>query len=435
MRSDRDGVGLQWILLLLAVGALPGAASAQAGTPPPHSQEENLRVFLDCQRCDFDHFRQEVPFVNYVRDRMDAQLHVLVTQQSTGAGGLEYTLHFIGLGALESRQDTLRYVSLPDETDDETRTGLVRTFKLGLVPYVSSTPLGRRLDVRYQGPRGVPTAEEQADPWNLWVFETRVSAEVSGESRSSDQTFDGSFGANRTTEDFKVDLSLRGSYEEQRFELSSGEELTSTSQNHEAEGSVVWSLGPHWSWGLTGSATVSTRLNQDLATRFGPALEYDIYPYTEATRRQITFFYTVEGATYDYEEVTLFNKTSEARVEQTLEASAAFAQPWGEIDATLTWSSFMDDFSQHRLDFFSRLEIRLFRGLSLDLEGSAARVKNQIYVPREDIPDEDILLERRQLGTDFEYSFDIGFSYTFGSVFNNAVNPRMSRGGGERWYH
>ena len=78
----------------------------------------------------------------------------------------------------------------------------------------------------------------------------------------------------------------------------------------------------------------------------------------------------------------------------------------------------------------------LFRGFSLDIRGNAARVKNQIYIPREQIPDEDVLLERRQLGTNFEYSFDIGFSYTFGSMFNNVVNPRMSRGGrgGDRYH-
>ncbi|MFC1575328.1 hypothetical protein ACFL5A_01610 [Gemmatimonadota bacterium] len=416
------------LALLLALLGLPTLTLAQGGAPRGRPEEENLRVFLDCQRCDFDYFREEVPFVNYVRDRVDARLHVLVTQQQTGAGGFEYTFHFIGLGLLEAQEDTLQYTSLPDETDDETRAGMVRAFKLGLVPYVSSTPLGRRLDVRYEGPRGMPTEEEAADPWNLWVFEARVSGEVSGESRSSDRSFDGSFGANRTTEEFKVDLSVRGDYSEEKFEFSNGEEHTSTSQNHELEGTAVWSLGPKWSWGLTGSATVSTRLNQDMAARLGPAVEYNIYPYSESTRRQITFFYTVEAATFDYEEITLFDRTSETRVEQTLEASAAFEQPWGEIDASVEWSNYLDDFEQHRLDFSTRLEIRLFRGLSLDLEGSAARVKNQIYEPREDIPDEDVLLERRQLGTDFEYSFDIGFSYTFGSMFNNAVNPRMSRG-------
>ncbi len=414
--------------ILLGLSLIPSGAGGQAASPEP--SEQNLRVFLDCRRCDFDYFREEVPFVNYVRDRMDAQLHVLVTQQQTGAGGFEYIFHFIGLGPLEAQQDTLRYVSLPDETGDETRSGMVRTFKLGLVPYVSSTPLGRRLDVRYQGPREGPTREEEADPWNLWVFEARVSGEVSGESRSSERSFDGSFGANRTTEALKLDFRVRGDYSEDRFELSSGEELTSTSENHELEGTAVWSLGPHWSWGLTGSATVSTRLNQDLAARGGPALEYNIFPYAESTRRQVTFFYTMEVASFDYEEITLFDKTTETRVEQTLEVSAAFEQPWGEIDASAEWSNYLDSFRQHRLDVFARLEIRLLRGLSLDLMGRAARVKNQIYVPMENIPDEDILLERRQLGTDFEYSFDLGFSYTFGSVFNNAVNPRMSRGGG-----
>lgn len=424
-------------LILALTLPLPLGLAAQNVEDPSSGEgiqaQENLRVFLDCRRCDFDYFRREVPFVNYVRDRMDAQLHVLVTQERTGAGGMDYTFHFIGLGEYE-RQDTLHFVSRPDDTDDEVRRGMVRVFKLGLVPYVAATPLGGRLDVLYEGPRGEPTAEEAADPWNRWVFTARVSGELEGEERVSDRSFDGSFSASRTTEEFKVDLDIRGSYSESEFELSGGDKVTSTSVNHEAEALAVWSLGPHWSWGAEGSATVSTRLNQDLAVRVGPAVEYNIYPYAESDRRQITFLYTVEAAYFNYEEITLFMETTEFRLEQSLEAAAAFEQPWGQINASAEWSNYMDDFSVHRLDFRSGVEIRLFRGLSLDVRGSAARVKNQIYVPLEDISDEDIFLERRQLGTDFEYGFDIGFSYTFGSVFNNVVNPRMSRGGGWRWH-
>ncbi|MDE2875175.1 MAG: hypothetical protein OXU69_13105 [Gemmatimonadota bacterium] len=74
------------------------------------------------------------------------------------------------------------------------------------------------------------------------------------------------------------------------------------------------------------------------------------------------------------------------------------------------------------------------RGLNLDLEGGVARVKDQIYVSREDISDEDILLERRQLGTDFEYELELGFSFTFGSVLNNIVNPRMGSNRGRRFF-
>ena len=65
-----------------------------------------------------------------------------------------------------------------------------------------------------------------------------------------------------------------------------------------------------------------------------------------------------------------------------------------------------------------------------------SRVKDQIFLSRAGILDEDILLRRRELGTDYEYSIDIGFNYTFGSVYNNVVNPRMSsrRGGRGRWH-
>lgn len=42
------------------------------------------------------------------------------------------------------------------------------------------------------------------------------------------------------------------------------------------------------------------------------------------------------------------------------------------------------------------------------------------------------MLRRRQaLATDYEYELSIGISYTFGSIFNNIVNPRFGgrRGG------
>ena len=37
------------------------------------------RVFIDCRGCDRDYFREEITYVNYVRDRKDADIHVLDT--------------------------------------------------------------------------------------------------------------------------------------------------------------------------------------------------------------------------------------------------------------------------------------------------------------------------------------------------------------------
>ena len=132
---------------------------------------------------------------------------------------------------------------------------------------------------------------------------------------------------------------------------------------------------------------------------------------------------------YDYEEETLFNKLTETLVQQRLEISAGFQQPWGEIDASLEGSNYFHDPELHRIDLFSRLEVRLFRGLSLDVRGNVARIKDQIYISGEDLSDEEIFLELRELGTDFEYELQVGFSYSFGSLFNNVVNPRLRLGG------
>jgi len=440
-RRSHARAGRWWTLVsagiaCAAISLGTGAALAQEGDAGSRGADNLLRVFLDCDRCDFDHFRREVPFVDYVRDRADAELHVLVTSQDTGGGGEAWDLFFLGLDERAGRTDTLSFVSRESDTDDEVRDGLTRTFKLGLVPHVAETPAGPLLDIRYTVPTAGSAQQTTAadDPWNLWVFRARVGAEWEGESRRSSRSFDGSLSASRTTEHLKIDLSSDGRWERDRFEFSDGTMLTSTSRSINHEGLVVWSLGPHWSAGARASALTSTHVNQDFTIRAAPAVQYSLFPYAESTRRQITVLYSLGLASFNYEEVTLFDMTEETYAEQRIEVSTQFQQPWGEIHSAFEASAFLHDPSLHRVDLSGRVEYRLARGLNLSVEGGVARVKDQLYVPREDIADEDVLLQRRQLGTDFEFDFEVGFSFTFGSVTNNVVNPRMGNGRGRRFF-
>jgi hypothetical protein len=41
---------------------------------------------------------------------------------------------------------------------------------------------------------------------------------------------------------------------------------------------------------------------------------------------------------------------------------------------------------------------------------------------------EEILLRLRELQSGYEYRFSTGFTYSFGSLFNNVVNPRFGGG-------
>jgi len=415
---------------LFLVAALSGLPAGLVAQEPPAAASPPLRVFLDCDRCDFDYLRQEVPVVDYVRDRNDADVHVLVTTQDTGGGGEEYAFDFIGLGALVGRADTLRYISQQFETEDEQREGYTRTFSLGLVRYLAYTGRASTLEIDFGDgdDLGRQTVDPANDPWNLWVFEIDVSGELQGETQRKETFLEGSIEAGRVTEEFKIDFGVRGEYEELEFERR-GVMEKSTARDIRGEGMAVWSLGPNWSWGISGAIGQDQSVNQALYTEVAPALEYSLYPYAEATRRQITVTYRVGMASFYYEERTIFDQISEIRPSHSLELSADFQQPWGELNMSLEGSHFLDSPKRHRVDLFSRLELRLFRGVNLDVQGNVARVKDQIYLSAAGLDPDEILIGQRQLGTDYEYGIELGLSFTFGSIFNNVVNPRLGDGG------
>jgi hypothetical protein len=419
----------------LPVGLLVPILAWSWGAPSPLAAQDTtagvdaLRVFLDCQRCDFDHMRREVPVVNYVRDQVDAHVHVLVTFEETGAGGDEWTFHFLGRNELGALADTLRYVTQQIQTSDEIRDGYTLTFALGLVRYLTYTGRAAGIDLEFPDDFGAQQAQPGDDPWNLWVFRASISGEFAGETRRQDTSLDGSLSASRTTEDFKIDFGVDGDYEKEEVELSDGGREIFDVADFSGGGTAVWSLGPHWSAGFSAEAGLDESVNQSFYARAAPALEYSFYPYAESTRRQITATYRVGAVTYQYYEETLFGKMEETRPEHSLELSADFVQPWGDLLVSIEGSHLLDDPSKHRIDVFSNLEFRIYRGLSLDVRGGVARVRDQIYLSAEGLDDDEILVGQREIGTEFEYEVEVGLSFTFGSVFNNIVNPRLRSGG------
>ena len=185
------------------------------------SQQEGLRVFIDCTDywCDLDYIRTEITYVNYVRDRKDAHVHILITTQGTGGGGTEFTIAFIGLKQFEGNDNTLKYISLQIDTEDDIRKGLVRILKIGLVEYVAHTAVIENIEVTYKSPA---TEEEKPqevkDPWNYWTFRMSIRGSGSGEKSYKSNRISSSFSASRTTEEWKLRFSVYGSYNESKFD-------------------------------------------------------------------------------------------------------------------------------------------------------------------------------------------------------------------------
>jgi hypothetical protein len=417
------------VLLALSV-TLPAAAVAQAARDSAQGPNEALRVFMDCRSwyCDFDHFRREIAFVNYVRDRRDAEVHVLVTTRSTGSGGQEFTIEFIGQGAFDSVDDTLFYFSSDTDVEDEVRAGLTHTLKLGLVRYVARLPMAERLDVTYAAADTLALmsgAQAVEDPWNFWIFRIRAGGNLGGEERQSYFSTNGSFSANRTTEEWKIRLSASGWYSEDNYEFSDGTKTKSVSRSYSSRAFAVKSLSDHWSVGGHVQASVSTYRNTDLAIEIGPALECNIFPYSESTHRALTFMLGAFFDYFDYDEVTIFDKTTERRASGVLDVDYSVRQTFGTIGVGFGAFAYLDKPEQHSFDLSGRLNIRLVRGLELNVNGGIERIKDQIHLAREGATDEEVLLQRKELGTDWRYRVGLSLSYTFGSIFNNVVNPRF----------
>ncbi len=375
--------------------------------------------------------RTEITFVDYVRDRQDAQVHILVTQQQTGGGGTEFTLHFIGLRELRSISDTVTYVSPPAASQDDLRRGLARTIRLSLVRYYAHLGQAERFDVTYTAPKsGTEARGATRDRWNLWVIRITANGYGNGEESNSSVSLFGSVSGNRTTEMWKLIFGANGNYGQSRFTLSDGSTFNSYSHSYGFNDLVVKSLGPHWSAGERASWTSSTFLNQQRAIRLAPAVEYDVFPYSQSTRRTLTLQYSPGINFFWYKDTTIFDKISEVRADQTLTASIDLRQPWGSVSSSLEGAAYIDDFSKNHLILFSALDLHLIKGLSLSLFGQVSRIRDQLYLPKGDLSDEERLLRLRQLATSYNYFVQVGLSYSFGSIFNNVVNPRFGGSSG-----
>ena len=112
---------LFWTPALLAQGA--GGDRALSEGP---------RVFFDCRgpECDNTYHRTEIPWVIWVRQQQDADIHVIMTSQTTGANGREYQLDVIGREAYADYEDQSFYQALATDTRRERLDGV--SYSLGL---------------------------------------------------------------------------------------------------------------------------------------------------------------------------------------------------------------------------------------------------------------------------------------------------------------
>jgi len=410
------------ISLLFILFSLTVFAQEKTTNTADTLRKDALNVFMSAS----SYLKTEIPFINYVRDRKVADLIIIDTYQSTGSGGAEYTYFIEGQFKYAGMMDTLKFTSSPDDTQDQIRSKEVKTLKMGLMRYMIKSPLAEYISIRFTEPISEVVT---SDKWNNWVFRTRISSSLNGQRTYKYHSVSSSISASKVTSEWKINFNLNYSNSLSQYDYGD----IKTSYRRKSSGGnllMVKSLNDHWSAGVSANIFNSIYSNYDLSAGIQPGIEYDIFPYSESTRRQFRILYTAGLSYNNYSDTTQFFQTEETLWSHSIQTSFSSVQKWGSIDISSTWSNYLHDFSLNNLSLDAYISLKVAKGLSLTLFGSYSFIHDQISLRKGTASIEDVLLRRQELSTTYSYYTSIGITYTFGSIFNNVVNPRFTRSGG-----
>lgn len=385
-------------------------------------RKDALNVFMEST----DYIRKEIPYINYVRDIKDAGVYIISTTQRTGSGGREYTYYITGQHEYEGMSDTISFVTSPDDTQDIIRAREVSTLKMGLMRYVARTPLSKYMKISFSEPLSETVS---TDKWNSWVFRASFNGFLDGEKSYKSSNLNGNFSANRVTRDWKINMSARYNYSIDKFDI---EDQTYKSENNSKSFNtlIVKSINDHWSYGGSFSVNSSSFNNTQFSTALMPGIEYDVFPYSESTRRQLRILYKAGYNYINYIDTTIYDKTKEGLWLHSLMASYEVVQKWGSIDISFGYSNYFHDWSKNNFSLDGSVDLRIAKGLSVNFGGGASLIHDQLGLVKGGATTEEVLLRRKELATQFQYFTMFGFTYTFGSIYNNVVNPRFGNTGG-----
>ena len=386
-----------------------------------------VKIFLDCGDCDMNYTRQEIPYINYVRDVREAEVFILVTDQDAGSGGEQFTFTFQGQGKFKGLNDTLTFTSSPDQTSTIIREKRTNMLKMGLMRYVAKTPLFHEIEINHNSEL---ESEEVVDRWNNWVFELSTEPQYQSEETNKRLELRNSINVSKITPDIKLEVEMDHFFNREKFienvNTDSATTNTYTTSALMISNLFAKSLSEHWSAGLRWDLGSSTRENFNFSTDFLPSIEYDIYPYSEATHRQLRILYGAGIQFNNYIDSTVYNKAKETLYLQRLNIAFQIQKKWGSINLLLVGSNYFHDLSKNRIELMSSVNIRIVKGLALRINGGIAHINDQLNLKKGDISEAERLLQLRELATKYRVEGGIELTYTFGSIYNNIVNPRFS---------
>lgn len=384
---------------------------------------KKLNVYFKGDGDIIEVIKSKLTIINYPRDLENADLLILILSHSTADGGNLYDMVFTGAKKFKGVDDTLKISFQKTDSKEKVLDGLEHLFKIGLVRYISHTRYLNDLNLSYSN-INLSRHILPVDNWNYWVFNLSSTGSLDAEQSKKSYSFKGAITANRETNASKINLELSVKNKLQSFNLDTAV-TKSLKRSLEAKGLYVKSVNNHFSVGVYLDYYSSSFENIKKQYSIMPAFEYDYFPYSESLSRELSLRYKIGFTNYNYYERTIYGKLKQDLLYHEIRIQYDFKEIWGSANLSLSGAQFLNDLSKNHLEFDSNVSMRIFEGFSVTAELNVNLLHDQIYLPANGTTEEEILLNQKQLASQYEVYFDLGFSYTFGSIYNNIINTRF----------
>ena len=383
------------------------------------SQEKKLKVYIDC-RCDENYLKQETSFLEYVRDQDLADIEIFVRDERNPTGSRSFEIKIDGNNDYEGISSSTVAVGYVNDTSSTLRDKLLNKLKLALVPFLDKGNYTLKVDID----SNFEDLSINDDKWKNWVFE--LSGSYNNDKEESRQTnrYEIEFEIDKLTEDWRIGMELKRNESNRKF-FSEDDVYTSNRKSTSFNGRIVRSISDHFSAGAFFGLYQNTYENIDLNRYIAPAIEYSFYPYEDVLSKEITLAYRIGVGKRNYIEKTIYGYEKQKLSSQTLSLNIRFRQKWGNISSYLNATQFLNDGSKKRFSLRSDLDIRVYEGLAVRLSGNINLIREQYNLAAGSTSIEDLLLQQRQIATDYRTNFSVGLSYTFGSIYNSIINTRL----------
>lgn len=432
MHPTRLSLPALFTLLVALAPGLPGAPARalacwaateaiDAAAAPTSSAA--LQVYLTCTSCDRAYLETRVNFVQFVRSPESADVAIVLTTNQSTSGGSVSTLTLLGQARCLGIADTLVVAVASQATESAARNALAIALSAALARYCARC--GSSEHIPEVAPASPLAGTVEPDRWNHWVITGTVNGSASGQSSTSQGTLSASLAASRVTDASRLGMSLSTSHAFARYDVGGDAQVRNYSRARGVDLVAAMAASEHLSVGLQVASSASTYGN--IADEFSGniGIEFNFFPFSEATERQLRVAYRVGGRAIDYVQPTVLNVESERVGQHKCSVTFDRVSLWGTARVSLDAASYFDRFSSNHVQGFLSLAIRLNRFVLANVTASGSRIHDQREVPRASPVPEDVLLQRRLLETQYDYSVSLGVTVTAGSIYSTVANLRF----------